>query len=847
MNKNLLVCHVVSLILAVIALSGCSDGNDGAPGAPGSATASLNSATALNIAITRVTINSAPVVNFKVTNQDSVAVPGLTLADLRFTIAKLMPGANGATSAWQNYINTTSRGISGTTGTYIRGNRENNGTLVDNGDGTYVYTFHTDITDPTQTCPSSPCIDADGNTLDTRYNPNLTTRVAIQTVTSNREIPMVNGIYTFRPSDGATTGLTSREIVATSKCNVCHNKLEAHDERIETRYCVVCHNPGSTARGQVGTVVGPTTVDFKVMIHKLHHGESLPSVIAGGDYGIYGFSGSLESFKDVVFPQDIRNCTKCHDATTTAQGDNWETQPSTAVCSACHDDVYFGNSPDPAKPYQVTSHIDLAAAKGVTVGPDPSDDMCIQCHGAGQVAPIAEVHAIPSKLARGKFKFNLLKICGVSVASNGTANTAAVTACQPGGFPTVTFSVTDPTGGTHGYPNSTYSVFTDPEFAAATSTPTTPVAGSGVSLTIDMAWNTLDYTNTDGSQARPARANQFSVFGGTVSAPYGQASGYTQVHATDNGDGTYTLTAATPIPATATGSGAVALEGRAYNSVTDPAKSGTSANRIPIKAEVAYFGITDTTPKARRVVVDASTKCDNCHDQLSLHGGNRNDNVQLCAMCHNPNNTDAQASARPKASNGLPIGDNPTALASLMLTAPADGKAEESIDLKRMIHGIHAGAEKSLDGSTSLHGFREKGIFIAGADYSDTRFPGILNDCSTCHVGSTYQLTGDWEAPLQNSILGATTDSATSVTYDTSTSAEVNTALNDPTDDLKITPTAAVCSSCHDGATARVHMTSLGGAVFDGDAAAISASYETCSVCHKPGATADVQEVHGVP
>ena len=196
MKKNRSVFSGFSILVAAsaltLALAGCSgdDGATGPAGPPGPGlAASPGTATALNMEITAVTINSAPVVNFKVTNQDGAAVAGLTLNDLRFTIAKLVPGSNGAPSRWQNYINTASSGLPAG---YVRGNRENNGTLVDNDDGTYTYTFKTDITDTAQTCPAAPCIDADGNTLDTSYDASLTHRVAIQTRGS---LPMVAAVW----------------------------------------------------------------------------------------------------------------------------------------------------------------------------------------------------------------------------------------------------------------------------------------------------------------------------------------------------------------------------------------------------------------------------------------------------------------------------------------------------------------------------------------------------------------------------------------------------------------------------------------------------------------------------
>lgn len=791
---------VVTSVLT-IALVGCGKGNQGEAGAPGPGVASPAAATALNINITSATINSAPVVKFTVTNQDASKIAGLTLSDLRFTIAKLVPGSNGAPSKWQNYINTQSSGLA--VG-FVRGNRENNGTLVDNQDGTYTYTFKTDITDPAQTC-IAPCVDADGNALDTSYNASLTHRVAIQT---RGTLPMVNGVYTFRPADGATTGLFSREIVKTAKCNECHNKLEAHDARIETQYCVMCHNPGSTGKGQVGTVVGPTPVDFKVMIHKIHRGEELPSVVAGGDYGIFGFSGALASFKDVVFPQDIKNCTKCHDGAVTAQGDNWKNQPSKAACSSCHDDLYFGTSADPAKPYQTKSHIAQAALEGVTAPADPTDDMCVGCHKPGGLAGgIDEKHPLPLKVAATKFQFNILEICGTPVGSSPSC------AVNPATL-TVKFSVSDPTGATtHSYGNLY-------DAAGATNADRDPEFGASASLNILTGWDSMDYNNNGGSGDRPARANSVNAL----------------TAATDNGDGTFTIALAALPTSVTGGSGAVAMEGHPRGESV--VGSGTFDISVPVAGKVAYFGIGADPAVARRVAVDITTKCDKCHNQLSLHGANRAENAQLCVLCHNPRNTDVKN--RPKdAVTGLPDASGP------------DGKFEESIDFKRLIHGIHAARrdDPSTPGVVEGHGFREKGLGIQGRnassfdDFGRVRFPGILNDCTTCHNTGTYELTGTWATPLQNGILATTMRAAP----DPIGSGDFATQAADQTNDLRTTPTAAVCSACHDGALPQAHMESIGGAKFFVKQTEIDTSFETCSVCHGPGAIADVKTVHSVP
>ena len=128
------------------------------------------------------------------------------------------------------------------------------GQFVDNGDGTYQYTFAKNIT----------------NDVDIPYDATLTHRVGFEI---RGLAPAINPTYTFQPSSGATTNIFSREIVDNDTCEACHDQLAFHGgARFDTRYCVMCHSP-TTFDAQSGN-----TVDFKVMIHKIHRGSELPSV-----------------------------------------------------------------------------------------------------------------------------------------------------------------------------------------------------------------------------------------------------------------------------------------------------------------------------------------------------------------------------------------------------------------------------------------------------------------------------------------------------------------------------------------------------------------------------------------
>ncbi|MDH3388960.1 MAG: OmcA/MtrC family decaheme c-type cytochrome [Gammaproteobacteria bacterium] len=809
------------LAIAVVAVASAScDGNRGEQGPaglagpPGPGINPTFSATALEITIDGVTVNSAPVVDFSVEDENNLPFVGLTTSDLRFSIAKLTPGANLDPSVWQSYINRSSNGA-------MQASQERDrpgyplGALVDHGDGSYTYTFATDLT--AASCPA-PCTDADGNPLDVSYNPNLSHRVVIQLGHSIIDgLPPENAVYTFRPADGATSSIFSREIVKTGNCNECHNQLRIHGSRVETQFCVTCHNPGTWDPNG-------NTADFKVMIHKIHRGEDLPS---GNPYQIGG-----HDYSTVAYPQDIRNCAKCHDGADTADGDNWKTELSMQACGSCHDDKDFAidgsawGANDPA---------------GHSGGIMTDNVNCINCHIPTIFGSVEQAHTIPGKAEAKNYQLNVIDVTG-------------------GDTPSIQFSVTDPNTGIP-YDIAAGNAMSNPVFKASDTGLQLQVAWSIFDSGANADFNNVASTPATGSGYTPASAPtpaqpiRLDVIDDGILIT---CDGVTVV----DGDwicsmaaNIYTVTKQSALPSGAVGTGRVALEG--HLSLPD------GSDRMAVRSAVRDFVITGTlTP--RRDVVDID-KCNQCHDQLSLHGGNRTDEPRLCVMCHNPSLTDISYNnnfnsgpcaalpypanrARPKGTDdGLVTGNILYPMASCL-----DGKTQESADFKRLIHGIHAARrdDPATSGMIEGYGFRKNGIQVRRDDFSLVRFPGILQDCETCHLPGTYVLEDSWEAPtlsgLQSSSVAAT-PAADATNLDPVVYGD---SLNDQADDLRISPTAAACSACHDSAVAQAHMILPGGAVFDktqGDVTnMVDGNFETCSICHGPGRSFDVEAVHGL-
>jgi OmcA/MtrC family decaheme c-type cytochrome len=134
-----------------------------------------------------------------------------------------------------------------------------------------------------------------------------------------------------------------RDIVKTETCNGCHNPLQAHGgSRQDVQLCLTCHTQGA-----IDPESG-NSIDFNVMIHRIHMGKELPSVKGGRPYSIVGNSLSVHDWSHAGFPQPIANCQVCHTAT---DSDRWITNGTREACVSCHDNIEQpGAHPIPVQP-----------------------------------------------------------------------------------------------------------------------------------------------------------------------------------------------------------------------------------------------------------------------------------------------------------------------------------------------------------------------------------------------------------------------------------------------------------------------------------------------------------------
>jgi OmcA/MtrC family decaheme c-type cytochrome len=834
------------------------------------------------VTVTGVTIASPPVVDFSVKDVFGRPVVGLgnasqadtaptaTLRNLQFAIAKLVPGANGSPSTWVSYMVTTVPATATATVAATRPSTDANGTLVDNGDGTYRYTFYRDIT---KVKADIDAMTFSGNNRkadlgDLTYDPNLPHRVTVQLsgnapATGNNtpkgntvrqgvamENP-VNASYDFTPATGAeipAANLT-REVVAIESCNACHDKLAFHGGgRVDTKYCVACHTeqraygratatsvdgkfPALTETATVNATTGITSYrytpdtyvadgevsgDMTTMIHKIHQGHTLVKE----NYHYAGIAFNNKAFS--MLDNGQKMCATCHDSSKAVNANNAWDNPSRKACGACHDGIDWetGGGSTLADKAVVDSQPPGAAlpTSGHIGRAQDDDSRCVLCH-------YSEINAIDHR------------------TENITKHNPAIT----DGLASFTYEIKSATVNAandliieFGIKQRIAPSTTDTLVTLATPAASVPAALSGFtgapSFLLAYALpqdgiTPVEYNNLGMTNAQPRSVSIATLLdtdnaaNGTLFPSTANPGYYT---ATIKGSGAWAFPVGAKLRA-------VALQG--YFTQVSPA-----AARHTISVVKAVTG-----DAVRRTVVD-SAKCSNCHEWFEGHGGNRVYEAQVCVTCHVPGMT----------TSGRSISD--AELAADVFTAAeekilADWAFDRTLpnaglnlpvvtnNFKDMIHGIHAGRDRVTP-------FQDARLFRSGLTLLDFRrmdFPGILNNCETCHVTATSSTTTYNTVPMSSLV---STYEAIDATYAagiangtaTTAMAKASLATVNPTDTVT-TPFAASCVSCHDSPVTASHVALNGGLIKVERQAAVG-KVEACATCHAPGRDFDPAVVH---
>jgi OmcA/MtrC family decaheme c-type cytochrome len=373
------------------------------------------------VGITGVTPGGKPTVEFKLTDdlgqpldRNGALTPGVISP--RFIVASW----DAATRRYTNLL-VTSAGVP---------TRDTAGTFVEMATGWYKYTFSLALASSFDT--SKPA----------------TVRIGARRVTTDivgKDYWAADTFLDFVPATPGTKPTTFTAMTV-ARCNQCHDPIAPHGGNYrDIKTCVLCHNPNNMKGAN-------THFDGQIFYHALHLG--LDATIGTGP----------------TYPQNIRNCTTCHDPAA-AGGSSWYTYPSRAACGSCHNDIVW-----------------TGTGANHTGGPQADDTACASCHApVGNRewdASIQGAHTLPilSKQLKGL-----------------NASIISVTNVGPGKKPTVTFSLKNGDGSA-----------IDPKFFAT--------AANG-SFSLVLAGPTTDYGAgaTTGAQSQPISESPAptAVFDGT--------------------------------------------------------------------------------------------------------------------------------------------------------------------------------------------------------------------------------------------------------------------------------------------------------------------------------------------
>ncbi|MDH5673672.1 MAG: hypothetical protein OEZ06_16065 [Myxococcales bacterium] len=156
-------------------------------------------------------------------------------------------------------------------------------------------------------------------------------------------------------------------------CGSCHDYRRAADPRLEGDPLDGWGASAAPGRSNAGFGAGP----LSRRIHGVHFGNYV-----NFPYDIHASWG--EHFSHIVFPQDVRNCVKCH-----SDSDSWRQQPGRLACFSCHDsDAAWGHG------------------QQMTYDPTPVDpfsgdeqESCTVCHGQGRDYAVDAMHDITDPYA----------------------------------------------------------------------------------------------------------------------------------------------------------------------------------------------------------------------------------------------------------------------------------------------------------------------------------------------------------------------------------------------------------------------------------------------------------------
>ncbi len=794
-----------------------------------------------------VTIQSPPVVNFTVIDSAGKFVPGLklvvaagaadpacstsstsTTGHVTFAMAKL----DSTTGYWQSLISrqrldasvttpiTRYSVVEGTTDPKPTATLTNPDTAVSDPStrvvgileenatgGYYTYRFATDVVTPllvkdavagrsfaasaaTSTAPAYQNRIANNGNVVAKDGKSIY-RVGVQlcyTDPASKAAVLVNPTMDFtvgadgvavpvKASDGKTIA-PYRKVVDAASCNECHSTLKAHGTRVDPNYCVICHNPGS------GDYYNNTTVDFRVMVHKIHAAEPLKELF-GTTYKV-----ASVDFSEVTYPQPLTNCTKCHDGSKknsagnqlATQGDNWKSAPTRTVCGACHGGINFATGKG-ATIANAEADLEAGKAVGTTAtghigGSKQDDTQCVLCHGTADI-PLYHV-TVDRTGSNGRGGYPANTATNVPTAGfpsgQGPSIPLASQLNLPAGVYKIDFEIKQVTlAGAAGAKKATvvYRILKDG----------TPVTLNATGYLID---------NVDGS---PGIYINYALAQDGITAPAdwnvsinssvkALRDGKLQTGPDASGYYTATLSAVIPDAATMVTAGA-GIDYQGFVQLNHASYPKGIRLREPKFAIKVADGQT-----ARRSIVSAES-CNNCHGQLgvgpSFHSGARN-NGEGCAFCHTPNNATGHVGASYSFGGGW------------------------SVSAKNLVHSIHGSAKRA-------QAFTYEATAANPNGFKKVTYPGVLKNCTQCHVAGSYDFSGTANKAALPNLLW-TTDSRGDMSNPTNAtsiglSPWVTTLgagqVDYRADNLVSSPIASACFGCHDSTKAVTHMQGNGG------------------------------------